>query len=444
MSRVKKNFCRECANRRVRLAHSRIRGLNSNIGMQYDVIIVGAGPAGSTAGMALKDRGYKVLMIDKSIFPRDKFCGGGLSRRVIKRFPFLAESIHSIPLHDVQNVCIASPNGITAYEQRKEPIYFMIRRRDFDTMLLKRCRNNGIDVLEGQRVTRLIRKTDSIEVLVHTGQKFSGKLVIGADGVHSVIAKQSGLNPGWNADEIAIDFMEESSYQHFHLNERKTMYVFYGYNASDGYGYVFPKKDHVNIGIGFLKNFYQKSQQKPYETYKQFVGFLNKHGFVEGTPQRRNFHGFFLPLGGPLHKTFTDRVLLCGDAAGFVNAFTGEGIYYAMVSGEHAANTAMQALRYDNFRETVLSNYQKSWRGEIGQELKLSVKIQKELFARIHLVDTIVKAAKNNPPLRRALTDYTIGELDYSDLKRKVLLHFTPIYLKYKIQKFVRFIRQAK
>lgn len=412
--------------------------------MQYDVIIVGGGPAGSLAGLTLANKGYQVLILDKTTFPRDKFCGGGLSRRILKRFPFLSKIFEEIPVHYINKVCLKSPNGMTVYEEREEPIYFIIRRSEFDTLLLKQCKKGGLDVLEGHKVTQLVDYPDAIAVITDIGKRFIGKLVIGADGVHSAIARHSGLNPGWPSDKIGINFMEETPYEQLHINMTNMIYVFYGFNYSTGYGYIFPKKNYVNIGIGFLYSYFKENiQEKPYAIYKHFFDFLTRNNFVNGQSQRSNFHGFFVPLGGPLKKTFAPRVLLCGDAAGFVNAFSAEGIYYAMVSAEHAAKVALQALAHNDFSEQSLSTYQANWQQEIGNELEVSVKIQQELFKRPHLINSIVKGAKNNSSLRRTLADYATGELEYRKLKKRILLNLTPVYLKYKLHKIFQRIRKA-
>ena len=234
--------------------------------------------------------------------------------------------------------------------------------------------------------------------------------------------------------------MEETPSEQFQSKTTDTMYVFYGFKDSSGYGYIFPKKDHLNIGIGILWPFFkQKIHDKPYRVYKQFLDFLSKNNYVKGQSQRRNFHGYFLPVGGPLQRTFTHRVLLCGDAAGFVNAFTGEGIYYAMVSGEHAAKVALRALERNDFSEKSLSTYQTNWQREIGKELEVSVAIQRESFKRRHLIDFIVKAAQKNDLLRRSLAEYATGELGYQELKRRAIFHFAPFYLEYKLRKIFQF-----
>src|SRR5262249_13820978 len=130
-----------------------------------------------------------------------------------------------------------------------------------------------------------------------------------------------------------------------------TLWVAYSYDpgrrngrtAPEGYAYIFPKRDHVNIGIGYVLSYFRgKVDAAPYELQRAFVDDLRSRGIVIGESQRRNFTPFLIPVGGPLAEPGRGRVLLAGDAGGFVNAFTAEGIYYAMVSGDLAGRAVLK------------------------------------------------------------------------------------------------------
>ena len=131
-----------------------------------------------------------------------------------------------------------------------------------------------------------------------------------------------------------------------------------------------------------------------------------------------NVKAYRLPLGGPLSRTYADRVLLCGDAGGFVNAYTGEGIYYAMVTGEHAGLTLAEALKDDDFSARRLAAYETRWRQEIGEELNDAVRIQRRIFANPALVDRIIRAAAADARLCRLLARVALGE---ESLRRRKL-----------------------
>src|SRR6266849_5801124 len=125
--------------------------------MKYDVIIVGAGPAGSLAGINLADSGLRVLIVDRAALPRTKPCGGGISYRVYDRFPYLQAVLRQIPTNVVNRVYLESPCGESVEtEDHASPLYAMIRRYEFDAALLAECKRRGIDVLESCTVTKLV------------------------------------------------------------------------------------------------------------------------------------------------------------------------------------------------------------------------------------------------------------------------------------------------
>src|SRR6266853_3112808 len=224
-------------------------------------------------------------------------------------------------------------------------------------------------------------------------------MVLGCDGANSVVARSSGLRTGTVRNEYAIDMMEETPYRNLNLAERDRMYVYYGFQGHFGYGYVFPKATHINLGVGCKLDYYLSAfRGAHYPHHQAFVDGLIAKRLLTGQSNRANFRAFPLPISGPLPRTYSERVLLCGDAGGFVNAFTAEGIYYAMVSGQLAAQAAINAVRANDFTSRGLSAYERDWKNEIGLDLRESVSIQRLLLADITRVDRIVSAAARNQP----------------------------------------------
>src|SRR4029078_5937909 len=165
-----------------------------------------------------------------------------------------------------------------------------------------------------------------------------------ADGVNSVIARRLGINPGWPRASLALDMMEETPDATLRPAERDTLSVFYGYGGAHGYAYIFPKREHLNVGIGYLLPYFKdRVDVAPYDLQRAFVGDLLARGMVEGESRREHFTPFLIPIGGPLKTAADGRVLLAGDAGGFVNGFSAEGIYYAMVTGDLAAEAILSA-----------------------------------------------------------------------------------------------------
>lgn len=400
--------------------------------MTFDVIVAGGGPAGATAAKVLGDAGVSTLLLDKSAFPRDKPCGGGISARVIPRFPYLESALGGISTKWLSKVYFESPAGVAVDYQSDQRLYLMIRRCEFDHLLLSLARKNV-----KCRIPALLRKirfqSDCAVVeaeIQGEPQEFRGRMVLGCDGANSVVARAAGLRCGGIKSEYAIDMMEETPYQELDVKDRERMYIYYRIQGQYGYGYIFPKTNHLNLGVGFKLDYYlSELRGRQYSYHRAFVEEQTSKGLLEGESHRANFRAFPLPISGPLPRTYSDRALLAGDAGGFVNAFTAEGIYYAMVSGEHAARTAIEALRADQFGTERLAKYERSWKGEIGVDLAKSVSIQKLLLADPGRVDRIVNAARRNPALADLLARYATGALSHREFKRALLFRALPLYL---------------
>jgi flavin-dependent dehydrogenase len=191
--------------------------------------------------------------------------------------------------------------------------------------------------------------------------------------------------------------------------------------APEGYAYIFPKRDHVNIGIGYVLSYFRHEvDEPPYQLQRAFVDRLRARGVVEGESVRANFTPFLIPIGGPLRKPGRRRVLLAGDAGGFVNGFTAEGIYYAMVSGELAAETV--AAAWPSSTSDLAGSYRQAVDGEIGAELRDSVLIQRYLFGDRRRIAVAVHEAPRRPEMTQVILDLATGRRTYRDVRRRLLV----------------------
>ena len=406
--------------------------------MRYDVLIVGGGPAGSSAAINLAGSGLRVAILDRAQFPRLKPCGGGISCRAYHRFPYLESVTRAVPTNLVSNVVLESPSGEVVRFESDEPLYAMIRRLEFDNALIEHCRDNGIEIREGVTISRVKVAGEGVRLTSTADEEFVAELVIGTDGVNSTVAVHTGLRGPWRPTQVAVDGTEESPLSDVSTRQ-DTLYVYFGRGGGYGYGYVFPKASHVNFGVGYLLDHVKKHvSEKPYEHHTQFFEDLKARGVLGGESQRKNYHFYPLPFSGPLRKISSDRVLLAGDAAGFVNGFTAEGIYYAMVSGEHAGRTALAAVRSGNTSADFLRRHDAVCEAELGKELRRSVALQKRFYPNPALIDLVVRFASRDRALRSLVTRFGIGALSYEELKRRALFEALPGYLGYQFAKLRR------
>ena len=195
----------------------------------------------------------------------------------------------------------------------------------------------GAELVAGAEIVQASSTDAEVDVVARDGRHFKAPIVIAADGVHSVVARRLGINSGWPASSIALDMMEETSREVLRDRDPSTLWVAYGHDPSsngrgaashggprrapEGYAYMFPKRDHVNVGIGYVLAHYRDSiGTAPYELQRGLVDHLRARAVIEGESVRRNFTPAFIPVAGPLRRPGRGRVLLAGDAGGFVNA----------------------------------------------------------------------------------------------------------------------------
>ena len=391
-----------------------------------DVIVAGAGPAGATAALRLARAGVRVIVVERYALPRQKPCGGGISTRVLTRFPWLREPLSRIPTHPVSSLYLEGPSGGVFRMHSNGPAVILIRRIEFDYLLASLARNAGARIMDATAIAQAHQDAHGVTLRTRDGRELRAPMVIAADGVNSVIARRLGLNPGWPPGRLALDMMEETPNSLLTAAEPETLSVFYGYGGAHGYAYIFPKREHVNVGIGYVLPYFKAQiDLAPYDLQRTFVGDLRTRGLMSGDSQRRHFTPFLIPIGGPLRRTASGRVLLAGDAGGFVNGFSAEGIYYAMVTGDLAADAVLAAQRAGVVQPaTARRRYVRAWKHEIGAELRDSVLIQKYLFPSAARMDRVVRGAQTQPEFSRILVDYASGRLSYRAARRQLLWRF--------------------
>ena len=394
----------------------------------FDVAVVGAGPAGTTAAARLGQAGLQVLLLDKAkAFPREKPCGGGITARALSRLPFTRELFAQLPTNALTTMSVESPDGTTFdyTDPHGDPILYLVRRIEWDAALFRRASALVTEVALGATVTGMRTDSDAVTLSTADSRTFRARVVLGADSANSVIARLAGLRTGEVHGQFAVDMMEETPYTELDTPHRDRVTLLLSLPESYGYGYIFPKQTHLNLGFGSGPDYFvEHVRGRSREHHLAFVEQMKARGLVSGTSQPTNYRAFPIPISGPLDRTQTDRVLLAGDAAGMVNAFSAEGIVFAMISGDLAAKAILSAVAdadndpaQANFSARSLQRYQDSWEAEIGGELRHSVRIQRRLFTEHGRVDSLVRRATTDPELKRLLCGYAMGFSTYEQLR---------------------------
>ncbi len=382
--------------------------------MLPDVLVVGAGPAGATAARSLALSGARVRLLDRARFPRNKPCGGAISMRALRRFPYLAAALPRISTHRLSRLHLEAPSGQSAVITSPTAAALMIRRVEFDALLVQLAVEAGAELIESVEITQAEESRAGVHFRARDGRTFGAPTAIAADGVYSVVARRLGLNRGWRPRAVALDMMEETPVDTLRSVDPETLWVAYGYEGDEGYAYVFPKAAHVNVGIGYVLDYFRtRVGEPPYRRQAAFVEVLCRRGVLAGRSSRSHFTPYQLPVGGVLARTSSERVLLAGDAGGFVNGITAEGIYYAMVTGDLAA----RALAGAGARA-----YAPSWRSEVGAELRDAVLVQRDLLTHPARIDGIVAAAWSSPGLAADVVRHLMGDRRYGAIRWSLLL----------------------
>jgi len=320
----------------------------------YDVIISGAGPAGSKCAEIIAKAGYKVALIEKDVNWR-KPCGGAINYKVFNMYPQL------------KKLNLPKFNGITMYSADYHKLDFrldgdrygaVIDRLEFDNLL----RNTAID-----SGAELFDKNFSFDFIIKNGKKvgiktktpsgikeYYGKIIVVADGVSSKLALKSGLRSKWKIEDLGIGkcaIMEGS-----HQLDQEFLYTFF--MPFKGYGWIFPIGDkRLNIGVTTFSE--ANSKYNINTLYTEFLKNSHVKNFLTDSNYKIIWEGSFpYPVGGILEKSlFSDNLMLIGDNGGFVSPISGEGIPSSITSGKISGETAVYALQEENYTTTILKKY---------------------------------------------------------------------------------------
>ncbi len=394
--------------------------------MDFDVIVVGGGPAGSIAAKLCAEKGLKVICIDRETFPRVKPCGGAVPRPILNELPYLYNYIET--RIDGLKMFGKDPNEILQYSSGKQQGAFVIRSV-FDNCLLQDASKAGVKLVEGERVIEVNVSEDEVRIKTEKNHSFSGKIVIGADGTNSVVAKKTGLNLKWEKNKLSLVYVIESEVKEDvmekYFPDGHFGYMHMGFNGMEGYGWIFPKKTHINIGFGAM--IYDTKKIK--DQFQNYINFCERTHLIPKL-ELTDIRAALLPMGGPLKRTSKKRVMLLGDAAGFVNPINGEGIHYAMKSGIIAAEIALKSIKSQDYGEKIFLEYHKKCMKAFGKDLRTYLFLRRRVMNNF---DNIIKIANQDESFKKLFVSIGVS----LESPRKNLLKIAWKYGKLKVKNFL-------
>ncbi|MHC1635979.1 MAG: NAD(P)/FAD-dependent oxidoreductase [Candidatus Methanospirareceae archaeon] len=334
---------------------------------RHDVVVVGAGPAGSVTARRAAELGLDVLVIERNQeIGVPVRCAEGVSKEV-EKFVKLDESCICAKIRGAR---IYSPDGTEVVLKREDVGGYVVERRIFDKLLAREAVRAGAEVRVKTRAYGIIEDGGHVKGVyarcMGEDMRIFADVVVGADGVESRVGRWAGLDTRLRAKDIAVcaeffmaDIEVEDEYCDFFLGNEI---------APKGYAWVFPKgEDCANVGVGIGGDASDEGR-RAIDFLRKFV----KSKFPKGEVIAEIYGA--VPISGPIYKTVADGIVLVGDAARQTDPLTGGGIIYAMRAGEMAAEVIAEASKEKDFSKERLGEYEKRWRRELGRKLEKSLK----------------------------------------------------------------------
>ena len=391
----------------------------------YDVIIVGAGPAGSTAALYAHRLGLNCILLDKAVFPRDKICGDALSGKSVRlmRELNLLEGVEELEGSEINRITFGSPShsqfDVHLKGNKNNDFItkgYVVPRKIFDNFLFKKA-DELTETRQGFTVNDIIYENDNISGVKGTNNEgkeeiLNAPIIMGCDGANSIIARKLGLYE-MDMENTAVAIRCYYEGVEGLSNQIELHYVS---EVKPGYFWLFPAGNgKANIGIGLSKNDAKKEDRTLRQIMDEIVqSDYFRSRFGNARPLEKPV-GWNLPLGRIQRKNHGNGFMLLGDAAGLVDPFTGEGIGNAMVAAKHAMQVASKAKNHKDYSERSFSEYDQLLWDDIGGELRTSTKLQ-SLARSSFLLNFVINRAARNEEVQSIISGMLSHEIPKDEL----------------------------
>jgi geranylgeranyl reductase family protein len=385
----------------------------------YDIVIVGAGPAGSTCALYAARSGLNVLLLDKETFPRDKICGdaiSGISLRFLQELD-LQEEIEKAAGKRGKSMLVFAPDGssteisFTPRGRSLEHFNILCRREILDNILFQRAKQE-VDTLEGFTVNDILMNNGhvcGIRGLDEKGREkeLRANVIIGADGCRSVIARKAGL---YHLDPKHQVIATRAYYEGV-SDMKDAIEIHFVNKVIPGYFWIFPLRDNrVNVGLGMVHREIMKRRINIREAHIEATRSPRLCDRFQNATMHGPIRGWNLPLAHKNRKMVGDGVLLIGDAAGLVHPLSGEGISFSMLSGYLAAQLIAEVNHEKDFSAATLQHYQTRLWKEVGLEF-LGGSLLQKIGAWKPFINSIVHKAHKNSAFNNMISQLLAGDM---------------------------------